>query len=804
MKKNIGCFLVILVLLLLLCAAGGGWLSWRASQTAPQSFVQIREPESGILTDLNETLPLAVYAEASRPILRLEVYADGALIAAANGERNTLTLAQPWAASTPGRHVLLARAFFSAEDFADSQAVFVDTADLSGLPVQVNVDDLPRGEGVTEVRLGDLAAASGTTPEEIARLNPGLPASPEALIPPGTPLSLPRRSNPPPASRPAIPPPAPGAPGTPVEPDATPHFDGETHSCSQVSLRWTSTEFESGYRIYRLAPGEDLMTLLADVPVGANTYTDSPVTRVGTYRYFLAAIWPRGGEGITSMLNIEIGPECSPAGTSGTASLNLLMLQLTAQEAYNGVYCYVSVNGSRYERLPGDPGLLRPTSGDLGYDLPLQLPSRGLYAITVPTDGLVRLEGECWGRRGAESVRIGRFSGSHASPEWDGRDLTTELLAFEPRQLASLTGEPAPAGGASFLRYRIQPAASRFDLSNIAPGALQSIYLNIPPILDPLEGNDTTIPAPTNLRIQNVAGCDVFPTTDPNVESSVCNGPLTPLLRWDWRGNSFYNEPDVTAWRINVTIIDDLRPGSAPIAGPSLLVVRPLGAASAGRSAGLPTLPSNYACGVTAQITVTTLTARGNSLPSQPLVLRQPPCPNLGLVRITINAITVGPSASSGEVRDDGDICILCADRRLEVFGDIVIGINNYAPAFSNDPSYGAGTILFGDCPNSTACLTEGRYQWGSRPHIAPWLSEMEAQAQTLGSQGEITFVALLSDYDTQNSPDHYCVASGSLAPRNKFDWTRINETVILTGGSGEASCQVEILVQGIPSFSAP
>lgn len=803
MKNRMGCSLGSVLLLLLLCAGVAGWFFLQSGSQGTRAFVQIKTPASGGLTGVNESLPLVVYAEASRPVLRLEVYADGALVAAANGDRHALNIAQTWAPSTPGRHVLLARAFFAADDFADSQVVFVDTADLGNVPVQINVDALPRAEGVSEVLVKDLAEAAGTTPEEIARLNPGLPAAPEAVIPPGTPLSLPRRLAPAPDAAPDIPPPAPGAPGSPAPSPTSPRFDGETHSCSQISLRWTSTEFETGYRIYRIAPGEDLMSLLATLPVTDSTYTDM-VTRVGTYRYFLAPIWP-GGEGITSMINIEIGPECSPAGTGATTSLRLLLLNLTTQEAYNGVYCYVSINGSRYERIPTDPGLLRPTSGDLSYDLPLQLPSRGVYSLSVPSDGLVRLDGECWGRRGAESVRIGRFSGSHASPEWDGRDLTSEVLALEPRELASLDGQPASAGGASFLRYRIQPAGSRFDLSNIAPGALQSVYLNIPAILDPLEGGDTVIPPPTNLRIVNVAGCDVFPTTDPNVDSSVCNGPLMPMLRWNWQGNTFYNEPDVIAWRINLAIVeDDLRPGLVAVPTSAVLVVRPLGATSAGRSAGLPTLPSNYACGTNVRITVTTLTARGASLPSEAIFFRQPPCPDLGLVRITVNAITVGPSTRTGELRDDGDICILCADRRMEVFGDIFIGVYDYAPTFRDDPSHGAGTTLFGNCPRATACLTQGRYQWLSGPHVAPWLSEMEVQASTLGSQGEITFVAVLSDYDTENSPEHYCVASASLPPRSNAEWTRINETVVLRGGSNEASCEVEILVQGIPGPSAP
>ncbi|MFZ5884218.1 MAG: hypothetical protein ACOYYI_10605 [Chloroflexota bacterium] len=800
MKKSKGCFLTSgILLLLLLCGGAAAWFFLSSNSQATRSFVQIRTPQSGIVTDLNEELPLMVYAEASRPVLRLEVYADGALIAAANGQTNTLTLAQPWTVSTPGRHVLVARAFFAEDDFADSQVVFVDTADLSGVPVQVTVDDLPRGEGVTEIRMSDLASAAGTTPEEIARLNPSLPAAPDAVIPPGTPLSLPRRSDPPPASPPpAVPPPALGAPGSPAPSPDSPHFDGETHSCSQVALRWTSTEFETGYRIYRLAPGEDHMSLLAELPVSTNTYTDTPITRVGTYRYFLAPLW-RGGEGITSMLDIAIGPECSPSGTDATTSLRLLLLSLTTQEAYDGVYCYVSVNGSRYERQPAEPGLLHPTSGDLYYELPLQLPSRGVYSLTVPSDGLVRLDGECWGRRGVQSVRIGRFSGSHARSEWDGRDLTSEVLAFEPQQLASANGIPLGAGGASFVRYRIQPAGSRFDLGNIAPGALQVVYLNIPPLLDSLEGTDTTIPAPTNVRVRNLlSDCEPLPTTDPNVGTSVCDSEIIRSLEWDWRGNSFYTEADITGWRVNVSFInDEFRPGLASQPGPVVQMGR-LNESNAGRRAPMPVIPSNYACSATVRITVTALTNRGNSLPSQPLDIVQPRCSQIGNINITIQSLTVGPSARTGEVRDDGDICILCADRRMEIFGDIFIGIHDYAPTFRDAPSHNFGTILTGGCPRGTACLNEGTYVWRGTPAI-PWLFELEAPAQSLGNRGEITFVAVLNDYDTENGPDPYCVASGTLQPRNKSEWTRINETVVLTGGSNEASCRIEILVQGIP-----
>lgn len=209
-KRGVGCILTGALLVLALCAVAGGLALWRSSNKAPQILVEIKDPQMAMLANLNEALPLVVTAEADAPITRLEVYANGVLIAASNGEgQNTIMLAQTWAPATAGRHVLVARAFVDAENFADSQITFVDALDLSLLPIQVNVDDLPRGDGVTEVSLPDLAAASGTTPDELVRLNPSL--SPAGSIPPGSIVSIPRPASAPPSSA-SVPPPAPGAP----------------------------------------------------------------------------------------------------------------------------------------------------------------------------------------------------------------------------------------------------------------------------------------------------------------------------------------------------------------------------------------------------------------------------------------------------------------------------------------------------------------------------------------------------------------------------------------------------------------
>lgn len=788
MRKRTGCLLIgSLLLLLLLCGGVAAWLVL-SSQSRTRAFVLIRFPQSGQLTEVNEILPLDVYAEASRPVLRLEVYADGALVAAANGNNRSLTLMQPWTVTTPGRHALVARAFFAADDFADSQVVFVDTVDLSGVPVSVNVDDLPRGEGVTEVRVGDLAAAAGTTPEEIARLNPGLPAAPGAPIPPGAPVRLPRRPSPPPVlPPPPVPPPAPGAPGSdPAAPPAS-RFDGETHSCSQISMRWTDSPDETSYRLYRVAPGEDVMILIATLPANTLSYTDT-VTRVGTYRYFLVPVRP-GGESITSMVSVEIGPECASAGPGTTASLNLFLISLTTQEAYDGVYCYASFNGSRYERLPAEPGLLSPTSPDrLNYELPLQLPNRGVYFITVPSDGLVRLEGECWGRRGAESLRIGRFSGSHARAEWDGRDLMSELLAFEPRPLASLQGVPPSAGGASFVHYRIQPANTRFDPSGI-PGIL-GLIPNIRILLDPIERDNPTIPSPTNLRI---------------IDMSL----LPPILLWDWNGNDTYTEADITAWRVDVYVDGASETFRVPM--PSL---RPPGG---GYMATIPALQDPC---ISARITVTALTDGGESLPSTPLnrtPLNRRPIPircaeSWVKMEVTIESLTIRPSARTYQVQDDGDICIFCVDRRLELVGNFIyIGHLNdreflemlryeESRSFRYLPTEAASFPLevAGACPLNTICVTEGTYR-----DLPLFIGAVPTERSLvyipiIGGIGELQFLITLFDYDLLNSRDFILVHRVDMPARSVEEWLHTDERLILGGDSGEAAGEIVIRVKGL------
>jgi hypothetical protein len=775
MKKNIGSLVGFLALLL--CVGVSGWLFLQNRTQGARSVVLIQSPASGALTEVNQTLPLMVYAEANRPILRLEVYADGALAAAANGNEKALTLAQPWAVTTPGRHVLLARAFFSAKDFADSQAVFVDTADLSGLPVQVNVDDLPRGEGVTEIRMGDLAAAAGIPPAELARLNPGLPAAPEAVIPPGTPLSLPRRSSPPPApgAIPAAPPPAPGAPGMHPEVPPSSIFEGETHTCSAISLRWTDAPDETAYILYRLAPGEALNTEIARLPANQTTYTDSDIPRPGVYHYMLAPQRPSGGS-ITSLHSVEIGPECAPA-PAGTTSLQLVLLRLRLEKSFDGIYCYASVNGSRYERIPAGDDLLRPSAADWSlYQLPMQLPSRGAYSLSVPSDGTVDFALECWGRRGALSESLGEYIASHPSADWDGRTLSG-------RSAATALNPNTPRSYLFTLEYRIARPLSALDITRIYEGALEPQYVNIPPILDSLSAARSDIPSPVNVALQWGFGCD--PLLYLYSEGGYRCALYTPQIGWMWFPSATVTRAMLTGFTVQIEFSEPGNPARrAP--GPQFRVDN--------RADSLPLqpLPIPYRCGTTAYITVTAHTAQGSSAPSTPLVLRLPDCKEQK-VRVRITSIQIGPANPFGQLRDDGDICILCDDRRLEVFGAVYV--NGGRGQDLESLGHGAEVILFGACPATTICLTAGTYPFEQYANRIPWLFELDVP-QT--RNGAVFLTVSLQDYDTENSPDMLChgnaeVRLGPLVDKN------FRQTLTVASNFGEAACRINAEVTLAP-----
>jgi hypothetical protein len=192
--------------------------------------------------------------------------------------------------------------------------------------------------------------------------------------------------------------------------------------------------------------------------------------------------------------------------------------------------------------------------------------------------------------------------------------------------------------------------------------------------------------------------------------------------------------------------------------------------------------------------TVRAITDLGMSEPSAPLEVRLPDCPSTINARVTIESLSVLPSDYTGQVKDDGDICILCDDRRLELMGTVT------AANFSSYPSAHRdfASLFFGACPPEAHCFTQGVY---GPDALHSWLPPF-----TVRNIGDGTFVWVtgdLTDYDFNNSPDIFCSVSlnnvNDPLPRTVAEWQRFDQRFTLTSDYGEAKCEMVIHIQGVP-----
>ncbi len=530
-------FIPLFLLLLCVVVASAWFLLAPRDENGLPPIVQINSPSSGATLEINTPLTVLASAEGAESYKRAELYSDGALVAVENstleGGSNPLIFAQEYTPLTPGRHVLMVRAYISDDKFNDSGIVYVDVVEPSAISQTINVDTIPIADGVLP-SVNDISFLQGVPPDQLLASNPDLNGTdPSVPLSPGTNLHIPPRPrNPAPSG--GTPPPEPIA-SAPAAPSAL----NLTLDCTSTQLTWTDNSAdESSFLVYRLAPGDSLLTLIATLPAGTTTYQEA-LSTLGTYRYQVAAM--RGGMEGLSLMNSASTPDlCAPpSGALETVVLSVLSLDTT--ETYDGIYCYLDINGSGYQRTPEDDFIyLTPESDGVTYNLAQKLPNHGQFLLAVPPDGgPLSFGGECWGRRGPIATAIGLpFTASHPRDDWDGRDLLQTAMEAAGKPVASLT---AFAGESLRLHYRLsanipkaraEAIANQFDLSGLDPTAIRSILA--PVIPEPLYGG-ARLPIITNLRIEHsFRGCDQFQGNARGfcvLGSLPANGPLTIL--WD-------------------------------------------------------------------------------------------------------------------------------------------------------------------------------------------------------------------------------------------------------------------------------
>ncbi len=778
-----------LLLLLLVCGAIGIWLATSHPAQAHNlgTSVSILTPATGDFLDLGT--PLRVTATGSDPkgVTRLELYIGGVLTAVqtstgSSGSTSLEGFAASWTPTTTGRYYLMARSYRSDGHFADSSVILVDVIKPSAAVGGTLADLLPAPVGVPCPDLNHLASMLGVSLEDLLVLNPSLrgtdagspvdcsihinlprPAAPPPGLDggtpggPGSPAATPAPSTagtPAPATTLA---PAPGGTSAPATPPAplpgTPSIPTwvtvDPSGCTSVILTWSASPDAEGYTLYRIAPGESRLNAIAHLPASQTTYTD-PITNGGTYTYEVAAV-RSGLEALSTLwsFNTRDFPTCASRLHSteppAESSLYLILPSLETVTPYEGVYCYVSLDGGAQGRLPeADFSSLTPLSDGLTYDL-RTLPARGHYLLTRTGSDPVTLEMRCMGRRGVYSDSLGGFLASHPSTEWDGHMLSSNG-----------TG----GTGAFSVNYCITPDPTLTDCISSSIGTPPVLLPFTPPLAPILLA--WNLPAPANLRIQNnLAACDGYSDATGRLNCMLRGGD--PMLSWDWSGAGPYTESTLTGYHVAVSRDGnpydswDITPGSLK------------------NSTAYGTL----LCGITIAYQVTAVQGALQSPPSAPLSISSPACPTptRARVRVIFDSLTLGPSPINGRIFDHGDLCIICTDNEFEISGGFSVqtvadpeglGLDFTGPA--------AGDFVRLDAPSVTHLAD----QWLQSAYVGG-LNNNFLVVDLTGDSQTITIGTAFLERDFLDDTSLDCVSTLVTPAHTIAEWATINETGTLS-----------------------
>ncbi|MCX6060002.1 MAG: Ig-like domain-containing protein [Chloroflexi bacterium] len=778
------------VILFFLCIGGGIFLFQKQGSSLSPT-VSIQRPENGRLVEVNQILPTFISATFDNGgISRVELYADGALIGSQDtslpGGDNPLVMAQAWMPLTTGRHLLMARAYDLDHKFYDSSVIFINVVNKLSDTVTIKMSDIPLGLNASLPSLTDISLASGTSLDTLRSLNPELgDLSESAPLPNDASITVPYSPAPPPEN--TVPNPAP-LPGTPASPQIT---NVEAASCNTVQLSWNDVSDESGYTVYRLINGESMFSAVAQLGADTSSYTDA-ISQYGDYLYQVGSD-KDGPESLGNVASVSTPDSCEPPAPEGTTNLTVSFLSLTALQRFDGIYCYSSINDSPFRRIPQyDFQVMEPRIDGLTYDLQTQLSSFGQLILPAQsTSSSVALTLECWGRLGAESTPLGVIHSSHGSSEWDERNLTESAsdIAFQYRiDQNSHTTRP--------VNIALTPGISGQPLD------LPSGFNHIP---------DPTIPSPTNVRdIRPVVGlCNALQSI------GITTTPCTQMrwhgwdgIAWDWSDPSGrHTEHTLTGYRIKVNQLDMQDPHNLILTTLTEFNIHP----GTTKSVPPPAILNNVGCGTLVQIHVQAVSGWSESEYSDPLVIAGPPCTGNNLITITVNRIIVGDGSNPESVIDT-DPCILCADRRLELYGSLLFspigGRILDGPTGHNGPE-------FGGCPDHTDCTSGFTHRFEAPDYRNRMVWNMLLHDRQAPGPGQtLTLIADLYDYDYftyltsfgpgavlphfSNDPASYqwCQARLTIAGRTALEWERFDDYFYLRDHNPQGACDITIHIQ--------
>ena len=479
--------------------------SFRATPTLPIVTLTEAFPKNPVVSGQS----VLVFGRASDPdgIAAVELWVDGTTVASqANpdpGSDQPFDASLAWIPTGPADYLVLLRATDRKGSAGQSEPVLIQAVE------RTYTHEVGQGETIQEI-----AQAFGTTPEDLRARNPGAGSAPGA----GSMLDVPAApaadgadsSGPPPEGGdaeepprvdPPVPAPPPSGDETPAEPAPRGYWrylplprnfvclfnpaacaaprDDETltppsgvgvklHDPCQMGVGWLDESVnEVGFRVYRVARRPfriDMVGLLRASP-GTGTrlgFLDESPPNQDLF-YFIAAYNARGEA--WSAPSETLGVTCASADPPAGWSLAIEALDMSVRDSYDRLYCYVSLTGSPFERVPVGGQFIQLESGSWNIARHFSGENRrAIFSDGSPVDVVA----ECLGWQGGTLINLGRFSRSHPREEWDGRHLTA-----------------GPSDGSFVVTYRIQPFIETEDEVGSSSWALVN----------------SMVPPPYNLRI---------------------------------------------------------------------------------------------------------------------------------------------------------------------------------------------------------------------------------------------------------------------------------------------------------------
>jgi LysM repeat protein len=497
MRKKSGCWLYAIAAILIFMVFGAlvflylDYATASAMPGSPQVSITSTYPEGVVSADQ----PVVVFGQArdSDGIAEVQLWVNGRMVASQTNpdpESNSVfDVSQSWVPTGAGNYLALLRALDSKGDAGQSDPVRIEAGERA-YTYEVN-------EGDT---VESIAEGLGTTPEDLQELNPGIGDAPL----PGTGMDVPGF---PPGDdgggdTPRVDPPAPLPPPTgdetPAEPAVSPWWTylplpdnfaclfepslcstspGEDEPASppgdvsaelyedacKVLVTWQDrADNEIGFRVYRTTQGSrlpEMISVLRPAPGSGErlSYVDENMPN-GRFSYAVSAYnangeyWSAPSAWVAATCHVETGEN---------VTLSVEALEMTVRDPFERLYCYVSLAGSPFERVPNGSTFIERESGS--WNIAEHFSGENKRAVVVDSSGPLEIVAECLGWQGETLVNLGRFSRSHLPEEWDGRPLTA-----------------GPPDGGFNVTYRINP----IDTGGYGSGGWAIVDPSFPPPYD--------------------------------------------------------------------------------------------------------------------------------------------------------------------------------------------------------------------------------------------------------------------------------------------------------------------------------